>query len=357
MKFVPDEQDGEAKFVPDEQSSSVAGKVGRFLWEHGTPFGMLGKAGPALDKLAYGSGGAVTDFASKFLPPEASGALGYATNVGVQAVPAFLGGSTATRVAAPIIEGGARQLMQSALKPSVEALEKGNAARAITTLLDEGVNVTPGGVAKLRSQIDVLNNEIAQQIASSGAVVDKAHVAGRLQDLINKFRLQVNPQSDINTIRKAWAEFLTHPMLQGTLNMPVQLAQQMKQGTYRALGSKPYGELGGAEIEAQKALARGLKEEIAAAIPGIERLNAQESQMLNALELTARRVLVDANKNPMGLGWLASNPGSWLGFAADRSPLVKSLLARLMHSSSSVVPRTAGTAAGAIAGSQMGDAE
>ena len=40
-------------------------------------------------------------------------------------------------------------------------------------------------------------------------------------------------------------------------------AQAMKQGTYRALGDKAYGELKGASIEAQKAQARGLKEELA----------------------------------------------------------------------------------------------
>jgi hypothetical protein len=121
--------------------------------------------------------------------------------------------------------------------------------------------------------------------------------------------------------------------------MPVQLAQELKQGTYAALGKKSYGELKGADTEAQKALARGLKEEIATAVPAVSKLNAQESKLLTTLDVTERRVLMEANKNPMGLAWLASHPAAWAAFMADRSGPFKSLAARIVNKNAEAVPQ------------------
>jgi hypothetical protein len=123
---------------------------------------------------------------------------------------------------------------------------------------------------------------------------------------------------------------MNHPLLTGN-EIPVKLAQELKQGTYKALKDKAYGELKSADIEAQKALAFGLKEEIAKAIPEVQPLNTRESAMLNALSLTERRVLMDANKNPVGLGTLSLSPTHFAMWMADRSPLFKSLVARMLN--------------------------
>lgn len=113
-------------------------------------------------------------------------------------------------------------------------------------------------------------------------------------------------------------------------SLPIQLAQQLKQGTYKVVDKK-YGQLGNAETEAQKALARGLKEGIAEAAPEVSKLNARESDLINTLKVTERRALMDANKNPMGLSLLANNPASWAAFMADKSALFKSLVARTLN--------------------------
>ena len=114
--------------------------------------------------------------------------------------------------------------------------------------------------------------------------------------------------------------------------MPVQLAQSMKQGTYTSLGNKSYGELGGADIEAQKALARGLKEEISSAVGSVAGLNRRQSELMNAVEIAERRALIEGNKNPAGLALLANDPMAGIGFLADRSALAKSLAARSLYS-------------------------
>jgi hypothetical protein len=109
--------------------------------------------------------------------------------------------------------------------------------------------------------------------------------------------------------------------------MSVQDAQRLKQGTYKVL-EKKYGQLGSAETEAQKALARGLKEQIAQAVPEVAPLNAKQSELIKALKVTGRRAMMDDNRNPVGIAGLSTNPSQLAAMLADRSALLKSLAAR-----------------------------
>jgi hypothetical protein len=250
--------------------------------------------------------------------------------------------------------------MHSALKPGVKFSVRAAKAGAETppvvkTLLDEGINVTQGGIAKLNRIIGATNKEIKDAIANIPFDVNPYKVASRLGDTARKFASQVNPAADLNAVSRVGQEFLeTNAGL-----IPGAEAQAMKTGTYRALGEKAYtGELKGAEVEAQKALARGLKDEIASEIGGtlqgikgklglpggvdISALNAREGKALEALDALARRVAVGGNNNPLGLAALAvSHPQTMLTFLMDRSPVVKSLLARGLYSA-------AGKAAGGV---------
>lgn len=233
------------------------------------------------------------------------------------------------------LDKGAHKLMQSALKPTIEQLRTGKAATAIQTLLDEGVNATRGGVEALRGRIDDLNGQVADQIGNSTATISKQKVIDALNGTRNDFARQVSPTADMNAINGVADDFANHPMITGD-SIPVQLAQQLKQGTYSVL-SKKYGQVGSAETEAQKALARGLKEGVADAVPAVAGLNAQESKLITTLGVVERRALMDANKNPMGLAILAHDPASWAAFMADKSALFKSLAARMANSSAKAV--------------------
>jgi hypothetical protein len=157
-----------------------------------------------------------------------------------------------------------------------------------------------------------------------------------LHDVLNEFEDQVAPQTDLKKIQDSWDSFMTHPLIPER-DMSVQTAQKLKQGTYKRLKGK-YGQLEDADVESQKGLARGLKEEIAKAVPQVRPLNAQESRFLTALSPLERRVLHSANKNPMGLSWLASSPTKMLGFMADRSELFKSLIARMLNAGAKGMP-------------------
>jgi hypothetical protein len=78
-------------------------------------------------------------------------------------------------------------------------------------------------------------------------------------------------------------------------------AQTMKQGTYTVLKGK-YGEQGSASVEAQKALARGLKEEIATQFPEISGLNQAESKLLDLQPVLERAVNRISNHQLIGIG-------------------------------------------------------
>jgi len=78
-------------------------------------------------------------------------------------------------------------------------------------------------------------------------------------------------------------------------------AQAMKQGTYTVLKGK-FGEQGSATVEAQKALARGLKEEIANQFPEISKLNAAEGKLLDLQPVLERAVNRISNHQLIGIG-------------------------------------------------------
>lgn len=223
----------------------------------------------------------------------------------------------------------AERLMQRAVKPTIKQLKTGDAATAIRTLLDYGISPNEAGVNKLRDLIGGLNDQISDKIANSTATIPKSAVLNRLTDVRNTFGNQVSPTSDMNAIQGVADDFVNHPIYPGD-DLSVQAAQALKQGTYKTLAKK-YGQMGGAETEAQKGLARGLKEEIGAAVPDVAGLNAEESRLITTLNVAERRALMELNKNPMGLASLAASPKELAAFLADRSSAFKAIVARMVN--------------------------
>ena len=324
-------------------------------------YGALNKL---LESSAYKAGGAVTDIASKAMSPEHAAAAGYLTNVGIQSLPVILGSLLGKMAGQPAMQSASKSMMQSALKPPIKDRMSGDAAKAIDTLLNEQVpgNVMPGAsltedqVFKLRQNISTLGNQIKSQIASSNATINKGDVGRGLLPVLDQFKNQVNPQADINALKQSWLAFRNHPDLIGKTQIPVQTAQALKQGTYRMLGDKPYGELQGASVEAQKQLARILKEEIGKAVPGVSEPLAKQAALINAADLAERRVMAAGNNALLGLAPLGITPWSWLMFLTDRSPTAVSTIARTTNAASGALPTLLGGSAGALyANRQMGN--
>lgn len=292
----------------------------------GFNLGQAATSNPLANALMRGAGGAIQGGAQVGMVDPSQ--MGSGAMVGAIAPGAVKGAGMAGEAVGNAFNSGAKSLMQSALKPTIKQLRTGQAESAVNTLLDEGIPATSKGVEILRDRIGGLNDEISNRIANSSGQVNKLDVAQALNDTRKRFGNQVAPQSDLAAIESVKDAFMSNPNAPG-LSIPVQLAQAMKQGTYKTLAGK-YGEVGSASTEAQKALARGLKEQVGKAVPEILPLNAREARLLDALSVTERRALMDANKNPVGLSWLASNPAAAAAFMADRSAAFKSLAAKML---------------------------
>jgi hypothetical protein len=248
--------------------------------------------------------------------------------------PFALAAGRAGQAISDAVKSGARTLMQSAVKPTLAQLKSGEAATAINTMLEKGVSPNAAGVQKLQGLIDAADDQISKGIANSSAVIDKTNTLGPALQTRAQFAAQVCPGSDLQAIDSAVAGYLNHPGYPG-MTLPVQDAQALKQGTYRVLAKK-YGQMGSADTEAQKALARGLKDEIANAVPGVADANAELSRLLATMNVAERRALMDSNKNPIGLGLLSPSKAGLLAFMADRSAALKAMTARGMYSAADV---------------------
>jgi hypothetical protein len=309
----------------------------------------MNKANEFTEKAAYDAGGWVTDR----MGPEA----GFAANVATQAIPAAVG-AISGKLTSPVLQSAAKGLMQSALKPSQAEHLSGRGARAVQTMLDEGANVSAGGVAKLRGTADTLNAEIAEIIKDSSKTVSKNAVASRLQEVVKKYEDSVDPD-DLKAVEAVWTKFLSHPKLAGQDEIPIQVAQKMKQSAYtKAGGDAAYGHglkpPSASEKDSWKGIGRGLKEEISSAEPRVAPLNARDSDVINAMKIAQKRVAMDANKNPIGMGGVLSQPWMLPVWMWDRSPLGKSMMARLLNSGSGAIGTAAGGAVGGLYGSDQG---
>jgi len=335
-------------FKTADIGTQIAGTAGApsLLAKGAAAIPALAKFAPAIQSGGFNLGNAATNSTlANALMRGGAGAVGGGVQAGLinpddAKAGALIGGATPGAVygagmAGDVISRGAnsaaKSLMQSALKPGVKAVESGKADRAIETLLREGISPTKSGVDKLESMVDALNGEVKKQIANSGQTVSKKTVLQGLNETGEKFAKQASPASDLNAIAGVGDGFLSHPLLPNGDAIPVQLAQELKTGTYRALKEKAYGEVKGADTEAQKAIARALKEEIERVAPSVGPLNKRQEDLIAALKLSSRRAGVDANKNPVGLSWLASNPSAALAFMADRSAAVKGMSARAVN--------------------------
>lgn len=222
-------------------------------------------------------------------------------------------------------------LMQSALKPILSQLQPGDAQKAIKTLLEEDVSPNFAGLNKLGGKVDELNSEISSLVHTSPTTISKQKVMDIANQIRPQLNLPVNSQEDIKTLNDVINKFASHPLLQSSEEISVPLAQEMKQATYRSLGDKAYGELGSASRESQKALARGLKEQIAEKVPAVQELNKRESDLLNAMNIIERRALLEGNKNPLGLGTLTPSKEMFGLHMMDKSGSIKAKLARELY--------------------------
>jgi hypothetical protein len=264
-------------------------------------------------------------------------ALGFLPAQGVGQITTKLFPGMAETVAGAAKQTIPERLMQASLKPLQKQLESGQAKTAIQTLLKEDVNPTltktifGKGIDTLQAKVDTLNSQIVNIIKDSKRTVNKSEVVAYLDDLEKNALNNALPAGDLAAIQAARQEFLSHPLLKNMEEIPVQLAQKLKTGTYKSLGEKAYGELKSATVESGKTLARGLKDLIGKAEPGVLGLNKESQALYDTLDVAERRALMEANKDIAGLSTLSKDMKNQIAMMADRSANFKALLARTIY--------------------------
>ena len=268
-----------------------------------------------------GVAGAGTGYLTgQLLNPESSGESAAVQGTLAAAIPF---GQQLAQQAAP-------SMMQKSLKPILSKLQSGEAQRAINTMLNEGVNVSDKGVAALTGKIKGLNSAIEDIVNRSDKTISKQAVIDEINRLKPEWLAQGNTEEALNALSKVSKGFEAHPVLKSE-EISVPFAQQMKQGTYKTIADRDWTQLGSPTTQAEQAMARGLKNEIARVHPEAAAINKKESELINALNIARRRNLMAENMNVGGLAWLASHPLSAVGALIDRNPTATSAIANALN--------------------------
>jgi uncharacterized protein YoxC len=120
--------------------------------------------------------------------------------------------------------------------------------------------------------------------------------------------------------------------------MTVESAQRLKQQIYKDTYAR--GAVQGAANDTKKAAARTFKDAVNEAEPSVKALNAEESKLLNVLDVAEGRALKAATMNRFGLSLLAHSKTGFISFMADRSPLFNSIIADLLNKGGKVLEGT-----------------
>lgn len=359
------------------------------------PAGVLSDVSTALDGV-----GALGDAAKLGKVAKVAHAAADATNpISLMAKPVTAGVKAGADAAAkgaglPGLEPNA--LYGSALKPRVTTPVEDVRDMAATGLKNS-IPVSEAGARKL----DALAQDLQQTIqaktkaaAAAGVKIDPNAVAQRSNDVTRRFNSQVNPASDLKAIDRSRQEFLDAHSTPGTPAVPSQptgilgpngqplmspgqpaipakvnpipadQAQAIKTGTYQKI-RQDYGAMSTAQIESQKALARGIKEELSAKIPELTGLNEKEGKLLDLQPVLESAVNRAANRSggfkslvsSAAAGALSGNNVVGAGFGVMQEiladPTVRSRLAIYIHKAQQSNPAKFGKASMANALSRV----
>lgn len=312
-----------------------------------TDFGKVGvNPAQSIGKMAYEAGGAATDAAAAAgLPPEVSGAIGVIPNLAVEGAAGLTVGGFSQKP----IQGAAKWLMQSSIKPDRIARESGEAAKTVETMLTHrgtsrlapGIAATEGGLERAQNIVSNLETKIQGVLQSAPETVDKGMIATRLEKAFSDVRYNAARAENVEDLKKISEQFWNHPEIKG-MDVPVSVMNKMKQAWYGELTGRVKAYQPGAKMtaydEGQKQLTRGMREEIAQAKPEIAPSLKEQSDLIRVLTVAGPQVAREGNKNIVGLGWLSPTSAQAVGWMLDRYPWFKSFLARTLNAGSVTLP-------------------
>jgi hypothetical protein len=251
-----------------------------------------------------------------------AGAVG--TVLGAYGVPAAIGAAGGGIDAAA--DSTSQGLMKSALKGGYAVTTPADEVAAAAKLArQEKITVTPAGQAKIGKALTDLRQQIDPKIAgaaNAGVTVDPSAVIQRAMQVFNKYKAQPNPNSDLADIQTTIKNFAAN----NPGPIPIDWAQAMKVGG-NTLNAEKYGKLSSAAVEGEKALTRGLKEEIGAQLPEIDSLNERQSAFMGLDDILSKAVNKYRNSDGFVGDLKTTDPASAALRTILANPVVKSRVA------------------------------
>lgn len=280
---------------------------------------------------------------------------------------------------APAIYQTARNFVTRAFKPSantLDAVRAGNRVEATNELADRilDLNVRPGqkGFEKIQGQLSGLEDEMADVLKTSTGTTTPIGATRAAGQLARQRSVQATPQADLATIRNTIKEFRTNPLVseprmvsvrrsvdtgivdeaghpikrsveetvqRGTKlrkDVPASTLHDIKRNTQQRVRDA-YGEMSTASKDAQKALARGLRDDVLRAEPAVGPINDAMSYRIPVSEAAEEAAVRMSRTNPLRLGdyfamighpvaavgSVLSHPSSQYGIARAMSALSK----------------------------------
>ena len=303
---------------------------------------LLPVIGPSIDAMGdQAQGGQVASALGK--------ATGFAVPVAIGVRSAVLPSAPAS-AAAPltpgtggILDAAAQKLTRGALKGGYTiGTDAGDVDAAARTMREGGIPLSPEGAAKIQGALGDLRQVIADKAraaAQTGITIDPKAVMQRLDEAYNRYGMQVNPDQDLRDISKVADNFTAN----NPGPIPADQAQAMKVGS-NILNASKYGKVSTAQVEAEKALTRGIKEELEAQIPELGSLNAQQAKLMNLDGILGPAV----NKYLNSTGFIGdlktTDPTSAAIRAVLANPVVKARAARMIDMARGNPGQVAGSA-------------
>lgn len=281
-------------------------------------------------------------------------------------------------------------LVESAIMPQV-SLPVDKRERVVQKMLTSpDISPDAAGYKKVLTKVGENNKEVKGILKTADGKVPNVDPTGptfqrNLVDLKKTFRTQADPKADLKVIRSAqnrWEDRFGAkaaqpgqptglvgpngqpllgpgtPAVPATTLLPSQ-AQELKQGTYR-MNRKKYGQLGTAQDEFEKTVARGLAEDIVDRVPSVGPINKDSSEFLELADQLKRFVGREGNKRLIGLKAMIAAHGVIsedfaraaleAGAVAIDNPHVKVALARVINKAGKTLPgrAVAATAPGVL---------
>lgn len=208
---------------------------------------------------------------------------------------------TKSAVGAAIPESVPTNIYARALKPPTpnKHFNLKQQRDALQAGLDAAIYARQSGLTRLNDIIDDLNQYVEGVVsrgAKAGAQVETSRVVSALDGIYDWYHDLPEGESYLKQIDEVRDGILRHgPYL------PADQAQRLKQKIYRLVGEE-YGKISSVKIQAHKAIALGLKDELLRIFPEIKSANDMESVLLRLEPVIEKALGRISRRDIMGIG-------------------------------------------------------